>query len=380
MSRRWGRKSEHVLDDECVSKAQHKLREKIVNRLRTWEYGTKSVKLFIFGGLVSKTILSNHLIRNNMELQAALDAEDEDTLSNIPLPVSAFITLDTDMDLYIADLNNLNVKTHTDSIIRFLQEELPELAYFYRPKGGSCPFGSIRVCTWPHPLASLVSFSIDIITGSFPLLPDFSSNQLAVDLQTGNIGIFQPLQTKNPWWVNSDSLCRALQIPQMDHCSNFLCGELSMNHKATTAIIAATKSMSTTVILFSFARWSREYDNVAINATVGKYLEYVYHIRHCGQKLMEDGFAIHGFEQRMTCNGMFCEHSDFLISFDNMFIRCAFATGRLVPMDETLITLRNLKNGSDACSPDTINTLLWCGMCKVWHNLVTHLFSCDDYS
>ena len=383
---KWCRNERHQSDTNSLSKAEFTMRNKIVTCLSGW----REAQLFAFGGTPRRSILSQHLIDTNPVLIAKLDAGEDP--GDVRLPKDTFVPPGTDLDIYMSSKPD-SVVVHLDSIVAWLKKKLSMYDISLRASTPHYTCHRVWVRTHPHPLAPVIRVQLDIVTGEGTLFPDFTCNQLGVNLRTGELSVFCPTMMVNPWCAYRYDLERIMQLPEEKHVESILGGAHDLRARAVVAIKEDIKKKIARVLLFSFKRWFENRACANEVATMDYYLTYVDTIvKHRLCKLLEDGFVITGFKSPIIDNSFVCTESGHLTPIRTMQIRCALESGDLVGVSRDV---HEAKGGTDENNPgfsededtdkdedkdenrdtdedddEDTKPVFWCKGCGLYHDLV----------
>jgi hypothetical protein len=295
----WIEMSDVVFSNSMLMRAESQMRNRVIGALSDWG----GASTYVFGGSVRRSILSDHTIEYNKELQSRLA---DGSYHEYKLSPDHFLPLGTDLDVYITNPKNAH------SCIQDLQVYMQKV--LIGCKVVSCPADAFYVCsrmlvkTLPHPIAPIIRIKLDLVLeGIQCLFPDFSCNQVCVSTSTSSLGMFAPLGM-DPWWTAKDTLEKCLQnSPCVPYTGSILGGKMDTTRRAIKGIKAQIAEKTGYVLLFSYRRWAQERRRMKRRTHLKNYSTYVQQIVSMRlPKLLADGFSIRGFHPKITDEGEFC--------------------------------------------------------------------------
>lgn len=316
---RWCSDSKMLASEEKLSKGASSMRNQILDVLQNWRF--YDAKLYAFGGIVWKSILSQHLIETNAELVYALENfQDVD----MDLPAGTFMHRTTDIDIFvkceISDVDDL-----FNAIVIFLRTNLAHLEVHQEHlHNNDYSRHRILVNTWYHPLAEKLTIAIDFVFSSdySYFFPDLSSNQLCIDLKNGELNLFEPNQNSNSWFSSEYDLSLIFNVPVAKPVRSILSGRNNTKSIALAAIKDDILKFVSRILIYSFKTWHALQQKSNDLSSVGRYLAYAKKIvSHRAVKLLNNNVNVLGFRYKIFENNFICEKG-FMTPLENIELVC----------------------------------------------------------
>jgi hypothetical protein len=401
----WTRKSDIKISPGMLMSGESWLRNRIVRVLSGWDGASTCV----FGGSIRRTILSEHTIDNNEELQSRLA---DDSYHDLDLSSDHFLPLGTDLDVYIS--HPKNVQTCIDDLRTYLQRAMVGCTILSYRASYACT--RVLVKTLPHGIGPHIQIKLDLVMdGERSLFPDFSCNQLCVSTSTLALSVFSPLGM-DKWWESNQILEECVGTPFGGYSSSILGGKHDKMRRALECIERQIVHKVGNVLLFSYRRWTQERLRMRRRRDNKSYSAYVETIVNMLLlKLLKDGFTVNGFHPTITSDYEFCcQQSGYktpisLVQICSSYIPpvvmpgaitghwkgrgqgkgCGRGHGRFCSdcdsdtesdnkyeyktEEEYKDEYKDQDKDEDAEQDDDIRPYYWCIGCSEWHEIVTFL-------
>jgi glutaredoxin-related protein len=367
---RWCTSTKHAFDLNDVSKVHFLQRQRMVECLHKFSRLPDSPTLLIFGGLVRRSVVSNHMIQNNQELQRQLQAtrgfHSGENLSKIDLSRGTLIPWSTDIDVTVKNCHHIKMDDFMQTVSYFFKDELHDLEISVRKPHGEYNCHTLFASTHSHPLAPKIKVSMDVVFDNRSYFPDFTSNQLCINVLSWQCSVMScgsPYsRISKPWWWTIEQIYTSMQLGEPPLRQPILTGGCDVASQATALIQEQVKNMTSFVLLYSFARWRRLRQECGEDASVQEYTNYVYKIVEFRlPKLLHDGFTVHGFEPNVDSCGLECPVCNSVVRFTNVCIQLRTTSGELVENETFLPSSEDISK---------IRTTVHCGGCEQNWDLV----------
>jgi hypothetical protein len=146
-----------------------------------------------------------------------------------------------------------------------------------------------------------------------PMLPDFTCNQLSVDIQDGKLDILHTSSSPiDPWWKSGNVYNMII-----DHDNSFLSGIPPI----MSCIQKQIEQKITHILLYNYSSWFKICKEYRIDTNPKEYLIYVRRIIcYRMRKLLDEGWEILGLHPTIDRQGFICEHNqnDEITDFNTM--------------------------------------------------------------
>jgi hypothetical protein len=285
---RWLRTPDVRYTESMTRLGQSRLRDRCLQMLSTWE----DAETIVFGGSVRQCIVSEYTIRHNEELQRRLC---DGSYGQLELSQDHFPALGMDLDVYIP--RPANVEVCLQSLLLHMSMNLEEYTIKVRACNERYACTRVWVRSNAHPVAPMICVQLDLVFGgqSF-VIPDYTSNQLGVTTNAGQLSVFTAPDTESPWWKSSRITEGYLHIPHPDRTSSLLAGSQDMLRRTTDWIKEQIEQKSTHLLLFSYSLWAQARLRSGLRPGRKNYTDYVVPlVTQRLAKLIRAGFEVQGF-------------------------------------------------------------------------------------
>jgi hypothetical protein len=400
---KWVSRITKSVDVDETSKATAIMRGQIVAVLGSWrdddkekDFVSPQADIYAFGGIVRRELIAKNVMAKNELLQQKLQDFNQDDFKfdfdadGMALHKDTFVPSATDIDLHM-DCEKQDKTYLLQTMVGYLERHIPEFKITLKKQSANYCYDRIIVTTHKHPMAHVLSVQLDIVLGhDISLLPDFTTNQLSVNLRTGELNLFGQMQ----WWTNFNALHDVFDLERCGGLSSLLSGGRDLKLKAKTAILADINDKISRVLLLSFKSWKEHSLKLDEHVSVRAYLAYVFRIIQYRQsKLTDDGFVLKNFKQEVFNGGFVCDHEGFIQKIDDDIILMTVADhydGRIMQhMDDgkfLAIDYSEEDGGAEEGEEDSeddeegyefddgdIRTVYACNGCNGFHDIVKHL-------
>jgi hypothetical protein len=330
---KWVSRISKSLDVDEISKATAGIRRLILATLATWrdddeeeEFVSPEADIYAFGGIVRRELIAKNVMANNELLQEKLQDFNQDDskfdfdADGMALHKDTFVPSATDIDLHM-DCEKQDKTNLLQKMFGYLKRRLPEFKISLNEQNAVYCYDRIVVSTYKHPMAHVLSVQLDIVLGHDTILfPDFTTNQLSVNLRTGELNLFEA-SGQMKWWTNCNALHDVFELDGFRSFGSLLSGGRDLKITAKTAILADINDKVSRVLLLSFKSWKKQSLKLKEHVSVQAYLAYVYRIIQYRQsKLTDDGFVLKNFQQELMNGGFVCDQDGFIQKIDDDII------------------------------------------------------------
>jgi hypothetical protein len=373
------------------------MRGKIVAVLGSWRDDGKEqvfispqADIYAFGGIVRRELIAKNVMDKNALLQEKLQDFNQDDFKfdfdadGMALHKDTFVPSATDIDLHM-DCEKQDKTYLLQTMVGYLNRRLPEFKITLKKQSATYCYDRIIVSTHKHPMAHVLSVQLDIVLGHDNILfPDFSTNQLSINLRTGERHLFEA-SGQMKWWTNFNAVHDVFELERCRSFNSLLSGGQDLKMIVKTAILADINDKISRVLLLSFKSWKAQSLKLNEQVSVKAYLAYVYRIIQYRQsKLTDDGFVLKNFQQEVFNGGFVCDQDGFIQRIDDDIILLTVAdhhyNGRIMEHlgDGKFLAIYNAEDSEDDeegydFNDGDIRTVYACNGCNGFHDIVQRL-------